>query len=245
MMGADGPAFYDDQDVFATYMASRQRRENPNDTLEKPVVLDLIGAVSGRRILDLGCGDAALGREVFAQGCRQYVGIDGSQNMVAAARENMAGTFGEVILSTIEDWTYPPENFDLVVSRLALHYIEDIDTIFKKIYGTLKANGHFVFSVEHPVITSCARGWQTGTARTDWLVDNYFDTGLRITSWLGGEVKKYHHTVEGFFSALQQAGFVVEGLREAEPRREWFATEETYLRRKRIPLFLIMSARKG
>jgi hypothetical protein len=37
---------------------------------------------------------------------------------------------------------------------------------------------------------------------------------------------------------------VVESLREARPRRELFLREETYTRRRRIPLFLLMAARK-
>jgi hypothetical protein len=95
------------------------------------------------------------------------------------------------------------------------------------------------------VITSSDRGWQGTGPRQDWLVDNDFDTGERITSWMGGQVIKYHRTVENYFVSLQQAGFVVESLREAEPQRERFnEDDQTYERRKRIPLFLIMAAQK-
>lgn len=51
-------------------------------------------------------------------------------------------------------------------------------------------------------------------------------------------------TVEDYFVFVQQAGFVVERLRESRPRRELFADEETYLRRMRIPLFLLLAAHK-
>lgn len=42
-MANDGPTFYDDEVIFKTYMARRQQADNPNDTLEKPVILKLIG----------------------------------------------------------------------------------------------------------------------------------------------------------------------------------------------------------
>ena len=87
----DGASFYDDNDVFNTYMQGRQRTETPNDTIEKPVMLELIGAVQGKRILDLGCGDAVFGREALTNGCESYVGIEGSQNMVAVAQQTLAG----------------------------------------------------------------------------------------------------------------------------------------------------------
>jgi SAM-dependent methyltransferase len=243
-MTSDGPAFYDDDAIFNTYMARRSRLDNPNDTLEKPIILALVGDLIDQRILDLGCGDAAFGREALSKGCRTYLGIDGSHNMIAAAQQGLAGTIGQVVQATVENWDYPAESFDLVVSRLVLHYIEDVDAVFKQVHHALIGGGRFVFSVEHPVITSCDRAWQGNGPRQDWIVDNYFNTGRRVTSWMGGQVVKYHRTVENYFVGLQRAGFVVESVREAEPEREWFEHDDTYQRRQRIPLFLIMAGRK-
>jgi SAM-dependent methyltransferase len=243
-MAHAGPAFYDDDAIFTTYMMGRQRHDNPNDTLEKPIILGLAGDLFNQRILDLGCGDAAFGREALAYGCQSYLGIEGSHNMVKAAQQVLVGTRGEVVQATVESWDYPVEAFDLAISRLVFHYTDDIDAVFKQIYKTLVSGGRLVFSVEHPVITSCDRGRQGNGPRQDWLVDDYFNAGQRITSWMGGQVVKYHRTVENYFVSLQQAGFLVESLREAEPQRERFENEGTYQRRRRIPLFLIMASTK-
>ncbi len=240
----DGASFYDDNDVFNTYMQRRQRAENPNDTIEKPIMMELVGTVQGKRILDLGCGDAVFGRESLANGCESYLGVEGSHNMVDVARETLSGTKGKVFQSTLEAWDYPTAAFDLVVSRLVLHYIDDIGMLFGNVHCSLVNNGQFIFSAEHPVITSSDKGWQAGTQRQDWVVDNYFDTGERITNWMGGDVRKYHRTLEDYFRVIQSAGFTVEHLREGRPQRENFITDETYQRRMRIPLFLIMSLRK-
>lgn len=243
-MAYDGPAFYDNDAVFQTYMRRRQRADNPNDTMEKPVILELIGDLAHQHILDLGCGDATFGREALANGCHSYLGVDGSRNMVSIAQHNLAGTSGRVIQAAIEDWEYPTQEFDLIVSRLVLHYINDIDVLLNKIYQALTDGGRFVFSVEHPIITSSDHAWQGTGKRQDWLVDNYFDPGQRITSWMGEQIIKYHRTVEGYFASLQRAHFRVESLREAMPQPEYFGhDEETYQRRRRIPLFLIMGCR--
>jgi hypothetical protein len=61
----EGSAFYDDDAIFNTYMVSRKRADNPNNTLEKPVILELVDELTNQRILDLGCGDAAFGREAL------------------------------------------------------------------------------------------------------------------------------------------------------------------------------------
>lgn len=239
-----GPDFYNDEAVFANYMSLRQRVDTANDTLEKPVIMNLIQPITSKRILDLGCGDAAIGRELLQSGAVSYLGVEGSHRMAAVGKQTLADTTGEIILQTIENWTYPQASFDLVIARLSLHYIANLAPVFTKVFHTLAPTGRFVFSVEHPVITSCDQGWKSGTQRQDWLVDNYFTTGERVTRWLGGTVKKYHRTVEDYFHLLQQAGFIIDDLREACPQRENFYDIQTYERRSGIPLFLILAARK-
>ena len=243
-MSYEGPQFYDNAAVFQTYMQHRQSPDNPNDTLEKPIMLALLGSVSGAHLLDLGCGDAALGKTLLAQGAASYLGLDGSHNMVERAQQTLAGTVGQVRQADIRAWPYPPNTFDCVLSRLALHYIEDVIHVFQQVFQTLRPAGVFVFSVQHPVITSCDRAWQGCGVRQAWIVDDYFHSSRRITHWLGEQVVKYHRTVEEYFLGLQTAGFVVERLRESRPERQWFAHEETYERRTRIPLFLFLAARK-
>jgi SAM-dependent methyltransferase len=164
--------------------------------------------------------------------------------MAELARASLAGTGGQVVHSTIEQWQAPQGAFDLAVARLSLHYLADLAPVFAQVYQALADGGQFVFSVEHPLITSCDRGWPAGTERQDWVVDDYFVTGARATAWMGGTVHKYHRTIEDYFSALQQAGFVVEQLRESRPRRELFADDRLYERRRRIPLFLFLAGRK-
>jgi len=242
-MGKHGPEFYDDETVFATYMTGRETRiDSPNDTLEKPVFDELVGDLANLRILDLGCGNAAFGLEALQQGCQSYLGIDGSHKMAEAAKKKLAGTPGRVVCESMETWDHPSHLFDLVTSRLALHYIQEIEPVFAKVYEALSEGGRFIFSIEHPVITSCDRAWQTSGPRQDWIVDNYFDTGPRSTNWMGGEVIKYHRTIEDYFAALRTTGFVINALRESRPQRGRFQDETTYERRKRIPLMLFFSA---
>ncbi|PQP84273.1 SAM-dependent methyltransferase [Paenibacillus sp. PCH8] len=225
-------------------MERRQWQENANDTLEKPVMLELIGDAAGKSILDLGCGDARFAADLLSvdeQGTTTYTGIEGSVNMVQAANESVKGMNARIEQAFMEDWSYPTETYDLVISRLAVHYIEDVESLFKSVYSTLKENGTFVFSVEHPVITSTL---QPSGTRTNWIVDQYFVEGFREQQWLGGSVKKMHRSIESYYVALQRAGFKVEHLRESTPQRAHFVNEETYLRRQRIPLFLFLAARK-
>ena len=106
-------------------------------------------------------------------------------------------------------------------------------------YETLKTNGIFTFSVQHPVITSSFESLQTSGKRTSWLVDDYFKTGKRVEPWIDQEVIKYHRTMEEYFSLLQQTGFTITNIKEATPNQTYFQNTEEYERRLRIPLFQI------
>lgn len=242
-----GPQFYDEESVFQNYQLGRtQRPNNPNDTIEKPIFDDLLGDVTGKAILDLGCGAGGFGVELLAQGCASYTGVEPSTRMVEVAQAQLQPVAGTVHHATMQAWDYPQATYDLVTSRLALHYIEDLAPVFANVHATLKADGRFIFSVEHPVLTSSNKSRADGVSkRHDWIVDHYFDTGARHVNWMGSNVVKYHRTVEDYFGALQQTGFTVQQLRESRPRAEMFADAAEYERRRRIPLFLFFGAQRS
>lgn len=243
-MPDEGPDFYDNASVFDNYAGKRKAPANANDTMEAPVIRQLIGDMAGKSYLDLGCGDAGFGSELLRAGASRYVGVEGSRLMYEAACRNLPDLRARIVHADLRTWDDPACDFDVVVSRLALHYIEDVSAIFLKAHRALMPSGRFVFSVEHPVITSCDKVWQGEGLRQEWVVDDYFKTGKRITSWLGSEVIKYHRTTEDYFCGLQHAGFTIEALREASPERSHFQDDATYERRRRIPLFLIFAARR-
>ena len=75
-------------------------------------------------------------------------------------------------------------------------------------------------------------------------MDDYFEEGERQEPWIDKIVVKHHRTIESYFSALTKAGFRVTGLQEGMPKRQYFQSDEEYLRRKRIPVILAFSCVK-
>lgn len=245
-MPYQGSSFYDNNAVFDNYSRIRRNTESPNITLEAPVIwqmLEQAGGVKGHDFLDLGCGNAAFGKQLLAAGAASYLGLDGSANMLAEAEKNLQGTAGSVLRTELQDWSYPANSASRVCSRLALHYVEALEPLLAQVHRTLRPGGLLVYSTEHPSLTAHEMALDEGPEGA-WLIDNYFSTGARITNWLGEKVVKYHRTVEDHFSALQNSGFVIESLRESKPVRAHFETDEAFLRRQRVPLFLFMAARK-
>jgi SAM-dependent methyltransferase len=241
----DGPAFYDNPVVFTNYRETDVGPDRPKPALELPDVLDLIAPDAGPRVVDLGCGDAAIAPELAARGCTAYLGLDGSQRMVEAARVTTAGMSGvEIRRQRIEEYRGVPGSAELVLSRLALHYVEDIVDPLRQGAIALLPGGRLVFSVEHPLVTASDPRATTDHPRGAWVVDRYFERGARESEWLGGRVRKYHRTIGDHVAAVARAGLALEALREGDPRRDRFTGTAEYERRRRIPLFLIIAARR-
>ena len=235
--------FYDRPGVLERYRDATSGVSDPKDVMEEPALLEEIGDPRGLRVVDLGCGDAAIGRTLLAAGCERYLGIDASDRMIEAARETLRGTPGEVVRGDIAGFSAPPGTFDLVLSRLALHYVADLDGVLAATRACLAPSGRIVFSTVHPVMTSNDPREDPEALMTDWVVDGYFETGPRERRWLGETVVWHHRTVEDHLAALRRAGFELTSLRECPPRRERFGGDEAeYARRCRIPRFLLLAA---
>jgi predicted TPR repeat methyltransferase len=172
----DHEEFYDNPDIRAKYIARRTQPDNLNDTLERPIFLELAGNLNQLDIIDLGCGDASFGKESLLQGARSYIGIEASRAMVDLALEQLTNTLGEVHHERLEIWKAQSEQADLVSSRLALQYVENLEPVFQEAYQALRPDGRIILSVEHPVITSNFASLAEG-CRTTWLIDDYFKPG--------------------------------------------------------------------
>jgi SAM-dependent methyltransferase len=239
-----GSSVYDQDDFFSNYMRRRGRKDSPNNAIEGPIMYELIGDIQDNNILDLGCGDASFGRELLQLGAKSYTGVEGSKQMVEAARTNLFSLSGMIHLETMETFSYPVEAYELVTSRFAFHYVSEIEKLFQNIHRTLKENGRFVFSIQHPLTTASFASKQSGDRRENWVVDDYFIDGERREPWIERVVVKYHRTIEQYFNHLKQAGFNVVDLREGTPKREHFSNEEEFTRRQRIPVVLAFSCIK-
>ncbi|MCP8616947.1 class I SAM-dependent methyltransferase [Salirhabdus salicampi] len=221
--------FYDDKTVFEQYINQRRSVDNLNDVIEKPILVDLIGNVKGKDILDLGCGDGEIGFDFLNHGCLSYTGVDGSKNMIDFANKNFAGVKNaQFEKSLLQEWNFPTRAYDMVVSRMSLHYLSDSDllNLFNEVYQSLKVGGEFVFSVEHPFATF------------NNYSQDYYEVGEQVCYWLDNEVIKVHRKIEDYFNLLQQAGFKIAGLRENR-RIDELEGEE-----KKMPLVLLLKSEK-
>jgi SAM-dependent methyltransferase len=141
--------------------------------------------------------------------------------------------------------TYRPARaFDLVVSSLALHYVEDYAGVVQRVFAALKPGGRFLFSVEHPMCTAHPAGWvKDGDGKAlHWPVDRYGEEGPRATTWFVDGVVKYHRTTATYVGALVGAGFLLAHLGEPGPASGALAARPALEKERRRPPFLVLMA---
>ena len=179
---------YENEAFFKQYAQMSRSREGLSAAGEWHQLKPLFPPLEGKSVLDLGCGYGWHCKFAVEQGARQVLGIDLSQKMIEEARRRNSGEGILYQVCGIEEYEYPKAAWDCVVSNLALHYLEDLDSIFEKVHQTLKKDGIFLFNIEHPVFTAgVGQDWAYGEDGTPlyWPIDQYFMPGERITHFLG------------------------------------------------------------
>jgi trans-aconitate methyltransferase len=99
--------------------------------------LDLLDPQPGERILDVGCGEGTLTRQLVERGAT-VLGIDNSPEMVEAARA--AGV--DALQLDAADMQFFAE-FDAAFSNAALHWVLEKEQAARAIFRALKPGGRF------------------------------------------------------------------------------------------------------
>jgi SAM-dependent methyltransferase len=242
IMTTEPIAFYDDPDVLTRYLEARGRRDDGNRVIEEPHIRVMIPDMRRKRVLDLGCGDGRFARTAAREGAASFHGVDGSEAMLARARAGSGWAAATWECRNLESWEAGDSVYDLVVSRMALHYVVGLDRLLRAVRRALIEGGSLVFSVEHPMVT-CHYPTDSGEGAADrWTVMDYFSKGPRRCHWLGADVWKQHRPLADYVGAVLADGFQLVSLSEGEPDSSSFGDTASYRSRKSIPAYLIVRA---
>lgn len=236
---------YDDPVFFDKYSQMARSVNGLAGAGEWHELKKLLPDFEGKRVLDLGCGFGWHCVYAAEHGAAQAVGVDLSERMLAQAREKSGSLPIAYHRMAIEDIDFPPESFDVVISSLALHYVESFPTVCEKVRRCLKKGGSFVFSVEHPIFTAYGtQDWYRDEEgnKLHWPVDRYFTEGWRNAVFLGEEVSKYHKTLTTYVNSLLTAGFTLRSIVEPQPDPAMLKSVPGMEEELRRPMMLLVSA---
>lgn len=238
---------YDKEAFFEKYKVFPRSVEGLSAAGEWHALQKMLPPFGGKRVLDLGCGFGWHCMYAAENGAASVVGVDISKKMLNEAQRKNQYVNITYICSAIEDYAYPKEAFDVVISSLAFHYCPSFADICAKVRTCLVPGGDFVFSVEHPIFTAQGKqDWAYDAAGNPlhWPVDNYFYEGARNATFLNEQVTKYHKTINTYLKGLLENGFVVTDFCEPQPSSVHLETIPEMKQELRRPMMLLVAAKK-
>ncbi len=237
---------YDDPVFFDGYKNLRQGDTGLNGVLEVPALHALLPDLQGLSVLDLGCGFGDFARHARSEGAARVTAIDVSERMIAEAERLTEDRGIEYVHRSIKSCLPAPESFELVVSSLALHYVDNYAAVIQRVFSSLVSGGKFILSVEHPICTAHPVGWTRSPdgKQLHWPIDRYHDEAERHTTWFVDGVTKFHRTLETYVNTLLAVGFRLDHLGEPKPSSAALQARPSLEDSLRRPPFLLLAVTK-
>jgi SAM-dependent methyltransferase len=177
----------------------------------------LLGDVTGRRVLEIGCGSAPCSRWLRSAGA-EPVALDVSGGMLARAAELNRATGLPVGLLQADAGALPltDGSVDLACSAFGgLPFVADAGAVLAEVARVLRPGGRFVASVNHPMRWPMPDSPDPADLR---VTSSYFDRRPYVeTDDRGRTVYVEHHrTIGDWVRAVVGAGLVLSDLIEPE-----------------------------
>lgn len=184
-------------------------------------ILAMLRLDGRERVLDVGCGDGRITAEVASRvPDGSVVGVDPSRRMVAFASKRFVPSAHPNLRFAEADARHLPfrDEFDLVVSFNALHWVTDQEAALRSIHSALKPGGRAILRlVPAAGRKSLEDVIEDVRKAAEWA--GYFD-GFR-TPYL-------HLTPELYRMAAERSGLRVTGIHAGE--KAWdFETRDAFL----------------
>ena len=196
----------DHYDTFAESYARQNETGLFNAHYAQPAMIDLAGDVTGRNILDAGCGAGPLAAALRDRGA-QITGFDSSPAMVALAQRRLGTDTTVLVADLSEPLPFRTGEFDDVVASLVLHYLEDWSGPLAELHRVLKPGGRLIVSVNHPVIRPVVYPDEDYFVTSPYTEDYTFDgQTVYLTFW--------HRPLHAMTDAFTRAGFKISVISE-------------------------------
>jgi SAM-dependent methyltransferase len=226
-----------------------------------PAFLEFVGDLSGKTVLDAGCGEGNNTR-IFARRGARMTGADLSAKMIELARaeearEPLGIRYERASYTDLSD--FAAESFDAVVSTMALMDGPDFPAAMREIARVLRPGGTLAYSILHPCFATKGMGWvndDSGRA-VKFTVADYFNSEPFVEYWKFGHapnnadveafgVPRFDRTLADYINPTIAAGLRLEKI--CEPRAPESACAlypEAFTKfRDHIPWFFYVRASK-
>ena len=207
-------------------------------------MLDAVGDVAGRKVIDLGCGEGSFTRMLAGQGA-VATGVDLCWPLIEFAEQHRAAS-ETYLVGDMEDLNDMPDSeFDVAISYISLVDVADMRSAIREAFRILHPGGRLVVSNLHPMISASPNWIKHGSLKLHYPVDHYFDEGGRNIGQREDQPwTMFHRTLSTHVRAFLDAGFQIEDIREPTPTDAQVARHPFVSDNLRVPEFIIFILRK-
>lgn len=237
---------YDNPEFFAGYSQLPRQVQGLAGAPEWPAIRAALPDLTGKRVVDMGCGFGWFARWAREQGAASVLGLDVSEKMVARAKADTSDPAIEYEVADLEVLELARASFDFAYSALTFHYIKDFDRLALMVHQSLTPGSHFVFTIEHPIYMAVThpRWLNDEDGRKTWPVNRYAVEGERRTDWFAKGVLKYHRRIGTTLNSLIAAGFAIRHVEEFAPTAEQVAQNPDLAEELERPMMLLISTQR-
>jgi len=238
--------------------ASQWERKKPTiltDFSVRPLIFEWCDNLTGKSVLDLGCGEGYVSRYCKSHGASRVLGVDISEGMyLKALTQEQEEPLGiDYRHASITEIAFENSTFDIALGVFVFNYltIEQTKTIFTHIFQWLKPKGQFIFSLPHPLWPFLSKP----------IPPTYFDPAQqgyfsgRDKTFLGKiwrldgsilDIQLFHKTFSDIFECLHAAGFQsVPECRELPVPKEFMKeAPDLCVQGDDLPLHLVLKIEK-
>ncbi len=205
----------DYQSEHGDFLGPTQFRWGPEGLSEEQA--RALGPLTGRRILEVGCGAAQCGRWLSTRGA-QAVGIDLSRRQLQHARRLDDQTGSRVPVAQADALALPfaDQSFDVAFSSYgAVQFVADVESLMAEVARVVRPGGRWAFSVTHPVRWTFPDDPGPGGLTVE---HSYFDRRAYVEQDDAGRATyvEQHRTLGDLIRALANGGWHLLDLLEPE-----------------------------
>ncbi|WP_194835040.1 class I SAM-dependent methyltransferase [Nocardia sp. XZ_19_369] len=212
-----------------------------------PALLDILGDCRGLKILDAGCGEGYLTRELVRRGAAHVYGVDTCAEFIEAARTHPdarpdTATFQHADVAALP---LAEHSVDLVVANRLPNGIANPGKRFHEFARVLRPAGRLIALGMHPCFYTGRVDRDSDDAATIPIdsyfggrtVEQKFDVAGRMSPV--ASVQQFY-PLETYLRMITTAGFVITDLREPHPSPQQRDEDPWWNQNFSRPLFLLL-----
>lgn len=187
-----------------------------------PTIMQLLGNVKDKRVIDVGCGSGYLSAKIAYQ-ASTVLGLDPSKGMIEVAkREYEHLPRLRFVCESIESFSknQPRIKFDAAISNMSLITIQNLDEALRAVNMVLLLKGIFVINITHPCFYNKYRGYES-SEDFHYIISHKQKGQFMISKDSKGlplPTTHFHRPLQEYFRSLREASFVIDQLVEPFPK---------------------------